>query len=47
MVESACKHLIGTREKRADMCWNESGARTVAAVRVSLFNYQWATDDLA
>lgn len=47
MVESACKHLIGVREKGPGMRWSEAGAQTVAAVRVLLFNNQWPTYDLA
>jgi hypothetical protein len=47
MVESACKHLIGARQKGPGMRWSETGAQTVAAVRVLLFNDQWATHDLA
>jgi hypothetical protein len=47
MVESACKHLIGAREKGPGMRWSERGAQTVAAVRVLLFNDLWATSDLA
>lgn len=47
MVEGACKHLIGTREKGPGMRWSECGAQTVAAVRVLLFNDQWTTYDLA
>jgi hypothetical protein len=47
MVESACKHLIGAREKGPGMRWSEAGAQTVAAVRVLLFNGHWATHDLA
>lgn len=47
MVEGACKHLIGAREKGPGMRWSEHGAQTVAAVRVLLFNDQWATHDLA
>jgi hypothetical protein len=43
MVESACKHLIGAREKGPGMRWSEAGAKHVAAVRVLLFNGQWAT----
>jgi len=45
MVESACKHLIGAREKGPGMRWSEAGAQAVAAVRVALFNAQ--ADDLA
>ncbi len=47
MVESACKHLIGAREKGPGMRWSEAGAQTVAAVRVLLFNNQWDSYDLA
>jgi hypothetical protein len=47
MVESACKHLIGARAKGPGMRWSETGAPHVAAVRVLLFNNEWATHDLA
>ena len=47
MVESACKHLSGAREKGAGMRWSERGAHSVAAVRVLLFNDHWQTHDLA
>jgi hypothetical protein len=47
IVESACKHLIATREKGPGMRWSEAGAHTVAAVRVLLANDLWATYDLA
>lgn len=47
MVESACKHLIAAREKGAGMRWSETGAHTVAAVRVLLANDQWQHVDLA
>lgn len=47
MVESACKHLIGTREKGPGMRWSDAGAQSVAAVRVLLFNHHWDTHDLA
>ena len=47
MVESACKHLIAALEKGPGMRWSESGAQTVAAVRVLRFNDQWTTHDLA
>jgi hypothetical protein len=47
MVESACKHLIGAREKGPGMRWSEAGAQAVAAVRVLLFNDRWSTYDLA
>lgn len=47
MVESACKHLIAAREKGAGMRWSETGAHTVAAVRVLLANDQWQHYHLA
>ena len=47
MVESACKCLIGAREKGPGMRWSEAGAQSVAAVRVLLFNEQWADYNLA
>lgn len=47
MVESACKHLIGAREKGPGMRWSDAGAQAVAAVRVLRFNQQWETYDLA
>jgi hypothetical protein len=47
MVESACKQLIGVREKGPGMRWSDAGAQAVAAVRVLLFNQLWETYDLA
>jgi hypothetical protein len=47
MVESGCKHLIGTREKGPGMRWSERGANAVAQVRVLLFNEEWHDYDLA
>lgn len=47
MVEAACKHLIGARQKGPGMRWSEAGAQHVAAVRVLLFNAQWDHYDLA
>ena len=47
MVEGACKHLIGAREKGPGMRWGLPGAQAVATVRVLLFNDQWADYDLA
>jgi hypothetical protein len=41
MVEGACKHLIGAREKGPGMRWGVPGANAVAQVRVLLFNHQW------
>jgi hypothetical protein len=47
MVESACKHLIGAREKGPGMRWSEAGAQAIATVRVLLCNDQWTTSALA
>lgn len=47
MVESACKSVIGTREKGPGMRWSVAGAQAVANVRVLLFNDQWDDYDLA
>ena len=47
IVESACKHLIGAREKGPGMRWSDAGAQSVAAVRVLLFNEQWDAYALA
>lgn len=41
VVESACKHLIGAREKGPGMRWSDAGAHAVAQVRVLHFNDQW------
>lgn len=41
LVEGACKHLIGAREKGPGMRWSVPGAQAVANVRVLLFNDQW------
>jgi hypothetical protein len=40
MVEGACKHLIGAREKGPGMRWGDAGANAVAQARVLLFNGQ-------
>jgi uncharacterized protein UPF0236 len=47
MVESACKLVIGVREKGPGMRWGVPGAQAVANVRVLLFNDQWSDYDLA
>jgi hypothetical protein len=47
MVESACKQVIAARHKGAGMRWSETGAHTVAAVRVLLLNDQWHDYGLA
>ena len=47
MVESACKYVIGAREKGPGMRWSVPGAQAIANVRVLLLNDQWADYDLA
>lgn len=41
MIESGCKTVIGQREKGAGMRWSDTGAQTVATVRLLLFNEAW------
>jgi hypothetical protein len=41
MIESGCKTVIGQREKGAGMRWSDTGAQTVANVRLLLFNTEW------
>jgi hypothetical protein len=47
IVESACKHLIGAREKGPGMRWSRQGANAVAQVRVALFNHRWDETPIA
>ena len=47
MVESACKYVIGAREKGPGMRWSVRGAQAVANIRVLLLNDQWHDYDLA
>lgn len=47
MVESACKSVIGTRQKGPGMRWSVAGAQAIANVRVLLLNNQWDDYDLA
>jgi hypothetical protein len=47
MVEGACKHLIGAREKGPGMRWSVDGANAVAQTRVLLFNDRWGELDSA
>ena len=47
MVESACKYVIGTREKGPGMRWSVAGAQAIANVRVLMLNNQWSDYDLA
>jgi hypothetical protein len=42
MIESACKAVIGQREKGAGMRWSEPGAQAVTNVRLLLFNDAWS-----
>jgi hypothetical protein len=41
MIESSCKTVIGQRQKGAGMRWSDTGAQTVANVRLLLFNHEW------
>ena len=41
MVESACKYVIGAREKGPGMRWSVDGAQAIANVRVLVLNGQW------
>jgi hypothetical protein len=41
MIESACKAIIGQREKGPGMRWTEAGAQAVTNVRLLLFNSEW------
>ena len=41
MIESACKRLIGQRQKGPGMRWSEPGAQAVTNVRLLLFNEEW------
>lgn len=43
MIESACKTVIGQRHKGAGMRWSDTGAQTVANVRLLLCNDEWDT----
>lgn len=47
MVESACKYVVGAREKGPGMRWSLPGAQAVANVRVLHCNHQWDDYDLA
>ena len=42
MIESGCKTVIGQREKGPGMRWSETGAQTVANVRLLLVNDEWS-----
>lgn len=41
MIESACKAVIGQREKGPGMRWSAIGAQAVTNVRLLLFNNDW------
>ncbi len=41
MIESACKAVVGQREKGPGMRWTELGAQAVTNVRLLLFNDEW------
>lgn len=41
VVESACKHVVASRCKRAGMRWDESGAENILALRCLALNERW------
>ena len=41
VVESSCKHLVGSRLKQAGMKWTQSGAQAILQLRVALLNNRW------
>jgi len=41
VVESACKHVVATRLKRAGMRWDEPGAEDILALRCHYLNDRW------
>lgn len=41
MVESACKYVIGAREKGPGMRWSVAGAQAIATLRAVLLNGRW------
>jgi hypothetical protein len=43
VVESACKHVVASRLKRAGMRWDESGAENTMALRCHYLNGRWDT----
>lgn len=41
VVESACKHVVASRCKRAGMRWDEPGAENILALRCLALNERW------
>lgn len=41
VVESACKHVVASRLKRAGMRWDEPGAENILALRCHYLNGRW------
>ena len=41
VVESACKHVVASRCKRAGMRWDENGAENILALRCLALNERW------
>ena len=41
VVESACKHIVGNRFKKAGCRWSKAGANALLAVRCCLENMRW------
>ncbi len=42
-VESACKHVVGSRLKRSGMRWSRAGCQAVLSLRTTWLNGQWKT----
>ncbi|MBI4568117.1 MAG: hypothetical protein HY719_06935 [Planctomycetes bacterium] len=40
-IESRCRHLVGTRFKRAGARWEEASAQRLLALRVAWRNGDW------
>lgn len=41
VVESGCKHLVGTRLKQAGMRWTPEGAQAILQLRLARINQRW------
>ena len=41
VTESSCKHLVGTRLKRAGMNWDKQQAQAILQLRLARLNDRW------
>jgi len=41
VVEAGCKHVVGSRCKRAGMHWTTAGAQSILSLRCALLNDRW------